>query len=532
MAELNEYQINQITTNIKQFSETYKELTYKISKSNLDRKFDKAVSNLKTYINDTKKAIQDAEKAFKIAIEGERSFFGLLSTNGLNGIINKKFSESSEVINKIIKENDDNIENIINSLPTIGKATNISGIYNSTEYAGDEDYSNNSIFDSVSESVSRTGGSSSLGFAFFNDDFNEYNEDYSLDKENINETNYSSNEIFVTQGPTLVKCNSNDESIKIDENISIFSVGCFQNLISLKKIEFEKATELKMNLFSGCSNLKLIILPENVEIISPNAFRNIPDDCVICFKGEKDKIQAYKAIEGKKVIFGYKSGDEEDNGKIEEINFEKKSSEKAKRIVIKKDTPLDSDEMIDLWMKRNSKYKFSLNDVKQAISNIGNNTDKDAILKEALIINIEKNLEGKKFFDFASNLHYLIKIQKENNEVESCIESIFGLMYLDTSGYRMYDIKYSPYIDYEHNCYYHPSMELKELNELIEEGKINNDSELDDKYRKSKYVIRLSQILEKPLYSVEASIQLMHLALKNPYEYFNPHTSGVIKNYK
>lgn len=61
---------------------------------------------------------------------------GLLSTNGLNDIINKKFSESSEVINKIIKENDDNIENIINSLPTIGKATNISGIYNSTEYAG------------------------------------------------------------------------------------------------------------------------------------------------------------------------------------------------------------------------------------------------------------------------------------------------------------------------------------------------------------------------------------------------------------
>lgn len=117
MAKLNEYQINQITTNIKQFSETYKELTYKISKSNLDRKFDKAVSNLKTYINDTKKAIQDAEKAFKIAIEGERPFFGLLSTNGLNDIINKKFSESSEVINKIIKENDDNIENIINSLP-------------------------------------------------------------------------------------------------------------------------------------------------------------------------------------------------------------------------------------------------------------------------------------------------------------------------------------------------------------------------------------------------------------------------------
>ena len=54
MTKLNEYQINQITTNIKQFSETYKELTYKISKSNLDRKFDKAVSNLKTYINDTK----------------------------------------------------------------------------------------------------------------------------------------------------------------------------------------------------------------------------------------------------------------------------------------------------------------------------------------------------------------------------------------------------------------------------------------------------------------------------------------------
>ena len=136
MTKLNEYQINQITTNIKQFSETYKELTYKISKSNLDRKFDKAVSNLKTYINDTKKAIQDAEKAFKNAIEGDRPFFWLLSTNGLNDIINKKFSESSEVINKIIKENDDNIENIINSLPTIGKATNISGIYNSTEYAG------------------------------------------------------------------------------------------------------------------------------------------------------------------------------------------------------------------------------------------------------------------------------------------------------------------------------------------------------------------------------------------------------------
>ena len=75
MTKLNEYQINQITTNIKQFSETFKELTNKISKSNLDRKFDKAVSNLKTYINDTKKAIQDAEKAFKIAIEVERPFF-------------------------------------------------------------------------------------------------------------------------------------------------------------------------------------------------------------------------------------------------------------------------------------------------------------------------------------------------------------------------------------------------------------------------------------------------------------------------
>ena len=74
MTKLNEYQINQITTNIKQFSETYKELTYKISKSNLDRKFDKAVSNLKTYINDTKKAIQDAEKAFKLPSKGKGLF--------------------------------------------------------------------------------------------------------------------------------------------------------------------------------------------------------------------------------------------------------------------------------------------------------------------------------------------------------------------------------------------------------------------------------------------------------------------------
>lgn len=74
MAELNEYQINQITTNIKQFSETYKELTYKISKSNLDRKFDKAVSNLKTYINDTKKLFKMLKRHSKLPSKGKGLF--------------------------------------------------------------------------------------------------------------------------------------------------------------------------------------------------------------------------------------------------------------------------------------------------------------------------------------------------------------------------------------------------------------------------------------------------------------------------
>lgn len=507
MAELSEYEISQIEKAISNFGDAANRLIKILQSDSFRSKFREAESKLRSYSNDENRALKEAEKAIDKAMNSSGGFF---SSAGLNKILDKKVNETAKQVGSLIDGYVDDISAIISKLPKLGSVSSFS--FSAAEYEGDKEYSDDD-FNVDYE------GSGSFGFGISS--FDEYKPTAGKEDEFLDE---------------VVKVNKSEDSSGVnnsifseyttDASLTVLGINAISNP-NIKKLRLSNVKEIRANAFKGSDNLELIVISNSIEKINVNAFRTLSGNCVIAFECGKARalslFQDDAALNGKQVIFNYKSGDEILN-KSEE--YTKPEPEKKKRIVIKKDTPLDNDEIKQTFIDRNQKYHLTLDELNEGIVKAGTNVDKDKILYHASLARRINALNEGSFWNYADAVGHALDIAKTNENLDDVLSMIFGLLYLDSSGYRMVNGKYNPYMDEPSRMCYHPKMEFGVLTDLIAEHHLS-ESHLVEVYRNSSFVKELNARFDKPYYSIDSSIELMLMAIKMPGDYFYPAQSGI-----
>ena len=503
MSELSDYDIRQIENSIKEFSDTHNKIVKNISKKRFKNDLEKALSRLSTYSKEEQKALKQAEKIVDKMMNGS----GFFSSGGLDKILEKKINELQKQIEEIISDYNDTLTSVYNALPKIGVKRTISLSFEETDYSGDLDYDNDD----------------------FDVDNSDYNSSFSFS------TSFSADEDVETyEVESIVSDNSatlNSETSTLLEfvtDIKTEEIGI--NAISnsnLKIIRCSNVKKVKANGFKGCSSLELIVFSKEINSINSNAFRGVPDSCVIAF--ESDEIRALSCFSdpsclyGRKVIFDYSN---EDEYFAKASVYKKPEPVQEKKIRITKATPLDSNEIKTKVLERNYKYGLNMDELNKAIEIAGTNVDKDAIIYEGLKIRKNRALAENRYYDFANTMGHLLKIERSKGNIEEALSIIYGLLFLDSSGSRMINGRYNHYLQEPKLIQYHPKMELGDLYEIVRDNNLSSDF-LSEGYRNSSYVKELSSRITNSYYSVENSIKLMHMALQNPDYPFYPAQSGI-----
>lgn len=506
MAELTDYQISQINRSIQNIRTKYNDIVKILNRDRFSSDYKKAESALSSYAREESNALKEAEKAIKKAMNGS----GFFSSGGLNKVLENKINDSCKQIDNIIIDYHEEINTIIASLPKIGVKGKSTYSFDETEYTGDKDYSE-ARFD-----YSDNNSDNTLIFAGKN---------ASGDSEMVNGPDMPSH----SQKDTEFKHSDSSSSTELTVNskVDIIQIGEISNP-SLKRIKLTNVSEIQANAFNGCNNLELLVINRGIGKISNNAFRGIGDTCILAF--EDDQTTALSRIndtclDGRRVIFDYSSGDELfDKAAI----YHKPEAKPVKRAIIKKDTPLDNNDIKSLFLERNAKYALNVDELNKGIECAGTNVDKDAILFYALLARRERALNDGSFWDYASALNYAIKLGKTTVNKDEILSIIYGLLFLNSSGYRMVNGKYNPYKDNPDRLCYDPRIELGVLFEIITAHNISNE-ELVEGYKQSKYVNELNKHMQEPYYTIDDSIKLMLMALKTPDYPFYPAKSGIIR---
>lgn len=217
------------------------------------------------------------------------------------------------------------------------------------------------------------------------------------------------------------------------------------------------------------------------------------------------------------------SSTNESNDLISDINsildmpLEKEKSKKQKRIVIRKNTPLDNDEIKNLFISRKSRYCLNLEQLNYGIEYAGNNVDKDKILLGAMY---------KKFTDDLNNGDYFYLINDSRlirefliNEPKKALEFLFGDFLLFCSGYANAHAL-APWRAEFSSTYIDPrilSSQILELNKTLNLSK----EELKKSFIESKTVREIFSKLQKPFFDIETSSEIMLKAYESPNEFLN-----------
>lgn len=510
MADVNEFEVKQIQESLVRFSKKYNELTTRISRSRYDYLISSAETKLSAYVRTEEAALKAAQKIIEKGFSGSGFLF---SKEGLNNILSKKSEQVSQEVFKILSSHNDFISQIRTGLPKIGTDKVDYSNFDATMYSGDVEIA--PLYVPISE-----------------DDQIQTNENSSDVQDDTIE--------FSTQSfvPQIAESIHIDAPIDAKEwatpdNVLILSPGIIENA-TIEKLVCTNITEIQANAFKYINGLKLIVISDAIKTININAFRGLANSCIIAFISNKDALLSagvkLAAIENRNVIFSYKAGDENDDKRVEHYSTPKEICVKPKRITIKASTPLNTIEIKETFLFRNARLNLTMDELEQGIVAAETDVDKNKILLEALKIKRIRDIRENSFWNYALTLQEIIKLSKSLNLKDEELNAIFGLFYLDSSGYRMINGKYNPYKQSAEQMYYHPKMQMGDLHELQKENPLS-DAELSERYRKSPYVIELSEIIKDAYYSVEDSIKLMLMALKNSAYIFYPAKSGIIRQH-
>lgn len=513
MAEISDFEVREIKESISRFSKKYNEITTALSRNRYDSTISSAESKLSTYVRAEETALKSAQRAIEKGFSGSGGFF---SREGFDRMLSQKSEEFSSKALKILTDFDSTISQIRSALPKVGATSVDYSRFSSSDYSGDTEFaifSTDTLFGAgvYSESVIPN---------------NEEREELSFDAEE------TSDSVPVAE---TVKIDVPREAgeWKTPDELTVIAPGDIENT-TIEKIICTNVTEIQANAFKYVTGLKVIVISKSIKLININAFRGLENKCVIAFKGDKESVVStlpqLDALANRKVVFNYMNGDENDSSRVEVFSMPTAEPKANKRIVIKANTPLNTIEIKETFLNRNAKLGLTLSELEQGIVAANSDTDKDRILFEALKIKRLRDIEENSFWNYATSLQEILKLSRKLNLVDEALNAIFGLFFLDSSGYRMINGKYNPYKQDASQMYYHPKMQMNDLYEMQKEHTLSNE-ELAQRYKESPYVIELNKAIKDAYYSVEDSIKLMLMALDNADYIFYPAQSGIIRRH-
>lgn len=202
---------------------------------------------------------------------------------------------------------------------------------------------------------------------------------------------------------------------------------------------------------------------------------------------------------------------------IDEI-LANKTTEKdipKKKIIIRKNTPLDNDEIKQLFINRHLRYNLNLPQLNEGIKFAGNNVDKNKILLGAMYAKYKDDLANKDFFDILNDTDLLLEFLEDNKD--ESLDLLFGKFFLLVSGWSMAHSHYLSRDSFD-ELTIDPRLSTRkivELNTTLQYDELT----LMQKFENSKYTLLLSNALKESFYDVPTAAKIMMVSYKHPDDF-------------
>ncbi|MGY5139379.1 hypothetical protein ACUZ9N_01455 [Mycoplasmopsis gallinarum] len=186
-----------------------------------------------------------------------------------------------------------------------------------------------------------------------------------------------------------------------------------------------------------------------------------------------------------------------------------------KKIIIRKNTPLDNDEIKQLFINRNLRYELNLSQINEGIKFAGNDVDKNKILLGAMYAKYKDDLANNDFFYILKDIDLLLEFLEDNKD--ESLDLLFGKFFLLVSGWgmahshhlsrRSFDIlTIDPRL---------ATRQIVELNTTLQYDELT----LIHKFENSKYTLLLSNALKESFYDVPTAAKIMLVSYKHPNDF-------------
>ena len=186
-----------------------------------------------------------------------------------------------------------------------------------------------------------------------------------------------------------------------------------------------------------------------------------------------------------------------------------------KKIIIRKNTPLDNDEIKQLFINRHFMYNLNLSQLNEGIKFAGNSVDKNKILLGAMYAKYKDDLANKDFFDILNDTDLLLEFLEDNKD--ESLDLLFGKFFLLVSGWSMAHSHYLSRDSFD-KLTIDPRLSTRKIVEL------NTTLQYDEltlihKFENSKYTLLLSNTLKESFYDVPTAAKIMMVSYKHPDDF-------------
>lgn len=186
-----------------------------------------------------------------------------------------------------------------------------------------------------------------------------------------------------------------------------------------------------------------------------------------------------------------------------------------KKIIIRKNTPLDNDEIKQLFINRHLRYNLNLPQLNEGIKFAGNNVDKNAILLGAMYAKYQDDLDNKDYFYILNDTDLLLEFLEDNKD--ECLDLLFGKFFLLVSGWSMAHSHYLSRDSFD-ELTIDPRLSTRKIVEL------NTTLQYDElalmkKFENSKYTLLLSNVLKESFYDAPTAAKIMIVSYKHPDDF-------------
>ncbi len=90
---------------------------------------------------------------------------------------------------------------------------------------------------------------------------------------------------FIIENKTLVSYAGNRSNVTVPDCVEIIGKKAFKDNLDIRSVNLNKVVEIGENAFSGCKNLKHVILPNSLKLIEQCAFSDISNSKLVLFDG-------------------------------------------------------------------------------------------------------------------------------------------------------------------------------------------------------------------------------------------------------